>query len=100
MKKTAKNSPSSQQSIQKLLKNIKKFHYYFSLSFVIIGAAFIMYNINDILNQEPDPNDGTQQIGFNDKFDTETIKRIEKFKYRNETTIPSAPTGRTNPFIE
>jgi hypothetical protein len=100
MKKTSKSSPNTKQSFQKIIKNIKKFHYFFSISLVIIGAAFIVYNINDILNQVPDPNATSKEVGFNDKFDSETIKRIEKFKYRDETTIPINPTGRTNPFIE
>ncbi len=89
-------SRSSSQS----LKKIARFHYVISISLLVIGVAFTTYYINDILNNTSVSNDSAAEVGFSDKFDTETINKINKFKYSNETTTPSIPSGRTNPFTE
>jgi hypothetical protein len=88
------------RSTRIFLKKVMRFHYVFSLSLIVVGVAFTTYYINNILNNPPIPPGTAPQVGFSDKFDTDTIKKIDKFKYRDETTISPAPSGRTNPFTE
>ena len=94
-------SPSNiKQSTKASFKKIVKYHYVFSTCLGIIGIGLIGYNINEILNHPQGSIDSAQKIGFSDKFDEQTIERIDKFKYRDETTLPPTPSGRINPFTE
>ncbi len=88
------------RNIASNFKRIAKFHYIFSVSLLLIGVAFTTYYINDILSNTEASTDTPIQVGFSDKFDTETIKKVGNFKYRDETTPPQSPPGRTNPFTE
>lgn len=98
--KKIQSAGSIKQSTQDLFKKIVRYHYVFSICLGILGIGLIAYNINEILNHPQGSVEGSQQIGFSDKFDTQTIERIDKFKYRDETTLPPTPSGRVNPFIE
>ncbi len=88
------------RNISQTVKKVFKFHYIFSISLLLIGVAFTTYYINDILNNTQPSTEAALQVGFSDRFDTETIKKINEFKYRDENTISPPPSGRTNPFTE
>lgn len=82
------------------LRKISKFHYLILMGLCVAGMIFTIYYINNILSNPPSSARNVQQVGFSDTFDTETVKKINKFKYRTETTNPLPPRGRSNPFAE
>ncbi len=88
------------RSFSGLARAVGKFHYIMLICFIVGTVGFTMYYINSILNNPPTSADSASQIGFSATFDKETIKKIDTFKYRNETTVPETPGGRTNPFTE
>jgi hypothetical protein len=88
------------RSVTGLAQTIGKFHYIILMCLIVAGMGFTIYYINSILNSPPAPSSTTAQVGFSNTFDAETIKKIDTFKYRDETTIPVAPSGRSNPFTE
>lgn len=91
---------SLSRSTSASIKKVAKFHYIISISLLVIGVAFTTYYINDILNNTSSATDSAAQVGFSDKFDSDTINKINKFKYSTETTAPVNTSGRTNPFTE
>lgn len=94
------NMGSIMRSSGSLFTQIAKYHYIISISLIVGGVAFTTYYINDILNNPPSSNDSMQEVGFSDTFDTETIKKINQFKYSDESSIKPLPGGRINPFGE
>lgn len=87
-------------STRKFFQKLLKFHYVISITLLVAGVGFTTYYINNILsNPTVDPS-VAQTPGFNDRFDTETIKKVNKLKYSNEPTSLDQPSGRTNPFTD
>lgn len=88
------------RSFSGLVRAVGKFHYIILMCVIVGGVGFTIYYINNILNNPPVSPDNVAQVGFSDQFDEATIKKIDTFKYRDETTTPPTPAGRTNPFTE
>ncbi len=88
------------RSARGISKKVLKFHYIFSISLLVIGVSFTTYYINDILNNTTVSNSAASATGFSDKFDTETIKKINELKFSDEAAVLDNPGGRTNPFVE
>jgi len=85
-------------STGKFFQKLLKFHYVVSITLLVVGVAFTTYYINSILSNPATDASTSQSSTFSDKFDTVTIKKVDKFKYSTETTKLDQPSGRINPF--
>lgn len=88
------------RSFSGFTRTIGRFHYIILICLIVGGVGFTVYYINNILNSPPTSPNNVAQVGFSAEFDQETIKKIDTFKYRDETKLPKIPDGRTNPFTE
>ena len=88
---------SLSELIHPLARLLARFHLVFFVLVIAGGLAAAIFYLNLVINrsQQNDP------VASEIKFDTETIKRIEELKTRNDSTEGlSLGDGRINPFVE
>lgn len=96
------NSDLSLQSIGNMVKPLLRYHYLIFILFVLGFSGYVVFSILSTINASEDLEYKTQKSTAvaSDKFDDETIDRIKKFHYSDQSTTVTLPSGPINPFAE